>query len=137
MTEAITINNEELAILCDIVSGWGVKKWAENPGAVKKQSLDRLIAHGYVEPVHAVRPYVVGGLFGMELGVVNDAAAIASGWLQSRYNRKLGSSAASSTKVSETPTPPKSNGAAPSGRGRLELMAPHRSPPHGAFPYTS
>src|SRR5262249_13116277 len=52
MTEAVTINNEELAILCDIVSGWGVKKWAENPGAAKKQSLDRLIAHGYVEPVH-------------------------------------------------------------------------------------
>jgi hypothetical protein len=52
MTEAVTINNEELAILCDIVSGWGVKKWAENLGAAKKQSLDRLIAHGYVEPVH-------------------------------------------------------------------------------------
>ena len=52
MTEAVTINNEELAILCDIVSGWGVKKWAENPGSAKKQSLDRLIAHGYVEPVH-------------------------------------------------------------------------------------
>ena len=25
MTEAITIDNDELAILCDIVSGWGVK----------------------------------------------------------------------------------------------------------------
>jgi hypothetical protein len=49
MTEAVTINNEELAILCDIVSGWGVKKWAENPGSSKKQALDRLIAHGYVE----------------------------------------------------------------------------------------
>ena len=36
MTEAVTINNEELAILCDIVSGWGVKKWAANPDAVKK-----------------------------------------------------------------------------------------------------
>ena len=52
MTDAITINNEELAILCDIVSGWSVKKWAEDPAAVKKHSLDRLIAHGYVEPVH-------------------------------------------------------------------------------------
>ena len=52
MTEPVTINNEELAILCDIVSGWSVKKWAEDPAAVKKQSLDRLIAHGYVEPVH-------------------------------------------------------------------------------------
>jgi hypothetical protein len=52
MTEAVTINNEELAILCDIMSGWSVKKWAENPGSVKKQSLDRPIAHGYVEAVH-------------------------------------------------------------------------------------
>ena len=25
MTEAVSINNEELAILCDIVSGWSVK----------------------------------------------------------------------------------------------------------------
>jgi hypothetical protein len=49
MTEAVTINNEELAILCDIVSGWGVKKWAENPDTAKKQALDRLIAHGYVQ----------------------------------------------------------------------------------------
>jgi hypothetical protein len=52
MTEAVTINNEELAILCDIVSGWGVKKWAENPDAVKKQALDRLIAHGHVQSAH-------------------------------------------------------------------------------------
>ena len=44
MTEAVTIDNDELAILCDIVSGWGVKKWAENPGAAKKQALSRLIA---------------------------------------------------------------------------------------------
>jgi len=41
MTEAVTIDNDELAILCDIVSGWGVKKWAENPGALKS---NRLIA---------------------------------------------------------------------------------------------
>ena len=52
MTEAFTINNEELAILCDIVSGWGVKKWAENPGGAKKQALERLIANGYVELAH-------------------------------------------------------------------------------------
>jgi hypothetical protein len=51
MTEAVAINNEELAILCDIVSGCGVKKWAENPSAAKRRSLDRLITHGYVEPV--------------------------------------------------------------------------------------
>ena len=31
MIEAVTINNE------DIVSGWSVKKWAENPGEAKKQ----------------------------------------------------------------------------------------------------
>ena len=50
MTEAVTIDNDELAILCDIVSGWGVKKWAENPGAAKNQALGRSIAPGYVEP---------------------------------------------------------------------------------------
>ena len=49
MAEAVTINNEELAILCDIVSGWGVKQWSENSGATKTQALNRLIAHGYVE----------------------------------------------------------------------------------------
>jgi hypothetical protein len=49
MAEAVTINNEELAILCDIVSGWGVKQWSENSGAAKTQALNRLIAHGYVE----------------------------------------------------------------------------------------
>lgn len=47
MTEDVTINNEELAILCDLVSGWGV----ENASAAKKKALDRLIAHGYVEPL--------------------------------------------------------------------------------------
>jgi hypothetical protein len=52
MTETVTINNEELAILCDLLSGWGVKRWAENSGAAKKQALDRLIAHGYVELIH-------------------------------------------------------------------------------------
>jgi glutamine synthetase len=52
MTEVATIENEELAVLCDIVSGWGMRKWAGSPGAVKKQALDRLIAHGYVEPVY-------------------------------------------------------------------------------------
>jgi hypothetical protein len=29
MGEAVTITNEELAILCDIVGGWGVK-WTTN-----------------------------------------------------------------------------------------------------------
>jgi hypothetical protein len=48
MTETVTINNEELAILCDLMSGWGVK----NPGTAKKQALDRLIVLGYVEIVY-------------------------------------------------------------------------------------
>ena len=49
MSEAVTINNQELAILCDIVSGWSTK-WAENLTADKKLALDRLIANGFVEP---------------------------------------------------------------------------------------
>jgi hypothetical protein len=49
MSEAGTISNEELAILCDIVSGWSMK-WAENLTADKRVALDRLIADGFVEP---------------------------------------------------------------------------------------
>jgi hypothetical protein len=49
MTEAVTITNEELAILCDIVAGWSVKQ-AANLGVDKRQALDRLIPHGYVAP---------------------------------------------------------------------------------------
>jgi hypothetical protein len=49
MTEAVTITNEALAILCDIVAGWSVKR-AANLAADKRQTLDRLIAHGYVAP---------------------------------------------------------------------------------------
>jgi hypothetical protein len=48
MTEAVTINDQELAILCDIVGGWSVK-WAENLDVDKRQALDRLIANGFVE----------------------------------------------------------------------------------------
>jgi hypothetical protein len=48
MTEAVTVTNEELAILCDIVAGWSVK-WAENLDADKRLALDRLIANGFVE----------------------------------------------------------------------------------------
>jgi hypothetical protein len=51
MAEAHTINNEELSILCDLVGGWSAKKWAENPAATEKQTLDCLIADGYVETV--------------------------------------------------------------------------------------
>jgi hypothetical protein len=49
MTEAVTITNQELAILCDTVAGWSVKR-AANLAVDKKQALDRLIAHGYVAP---------------------------------------------------------------------------------------
>lgn len=49
MGEAGTITNVELAILCDIVSGWSMKK-AENLSADKRVALDRLIADGFVEP---------------------------------------------------------------------------------------
>ena len=49
MTEAVIITNEELAILCDIVAGWSVKR-AANLAADKRQALDRLIADGYVAP---------------------------------------------------------------------------------------
>jgi hypothetical protein len=48
MTEAVTITNEELAILCDIVAGWSVKK-AESLDRDKQQALHRLIAYGFVE----------------------------------------------------------------------------------------
>jgi len=48
MSEAI-VTNEELAILCDIVAGWNVKRTA-NLDADKRQALDRLIANGFVEP---------------------------------------------------------------------------------------
>ena len=51
MAEPHTINNEELSILCDLMGGWSVKEWAENPAAIKKQTLDRLIADGYVQTV--------------------------------------------------------------------------------------
>ena len=58
ITEAVTITNEELAILCDIVGGWGVKQ-AENLDADKRLVLDRLIANGFVQRVngHAVSRY--------------------------------------------------------------------------------
>ena len=48
MTEAVIITNEELAILCDIVAGWGVKR-AKNLNTDKRLVIDRLIANGFVE----------------------------------------------------------------------------------------
>ena len=50
MTEAFTISNEELAILCDFVAGWGAKWATNNLETGKRQALDRLIANGFVEP---------------------------------------------------------------------------------------
>jgi len=52
MTEAVTVTNEELAILCDIVAGWSVKQ-AENLDADKRLALDRLVANGFVEQANA------------------------------------------------------------------------------------
>jgi hypothetical protein len=52
MTEAVIITNEELAILCDIVSGWGVNR-AASLDMDKRQTLDRLIANGFVQPAAA------------------------------------------------------------------------------------
>jgi len=58
MTEAVSVTNEELAILCDIVAGWSVKR-AENLDADKRLALDRLIANGFVEQAngHSVTNY--------------------------------------------------------------------------------
>ena len=52
MTEAVTISNEELAILCDIVGGRSVKQ-TENLDADKRLVLDRLIANGFVQKANA------------------------------------------------------------------------------------
>jgi hypothetical protein len=48
MIEPVTITNEELAILCDIVAGWSLKR-AESLDTGKRLVLDRLIANGFVE----------------------------------------------------------------------------------------
>ena len=58
MTELVTVTDEELAILCDIVAGWGVKR-AKNLDTDKRLALDRLIANGFVEQAngHSVTNY--------------------------------------------------------------------------------
>ena len=50
MTEAFTIGNEELAILCDFVGGWGAKWATDNLQKDKRQALDRLMANGFLGP---------------------------------------------------------------------------------------
>ncbi len=49
MTEPFTIGNEELAILCDFVGGWGAKWAKDDLQTDKRQTLDRLIANGFIE----------------------------------------------------------------------------------------
>jgi hypothetical protein len=49
MAEAITINDQELAILCDLMAGWGAK-WGGTLDADKTLILHQLIAKGFVEP---------------------------------------------------------------------------------------
>jgi hypothetical protein len=48
MPEAVTIDNQELAILCDLMDGWGAK-WTGKLDADKKLILHQLIAKGFVE----------------------------------------------------------------------------------------
>jgi hypothetical protein len=52
MTEAIIINDQQLAIICDLVDGWGAK-WSGKLDDNKRQALDQLIAKGFVEPTDA------------------------------------------------------------------------------------
>jgi hypothetical protein len=49
MAEAITINDQELAIICDLMAGWGAK-WDGKLDDNKRQALDQVIAKGFVEP---------------------------------------------------------------------------------------
>ena len=49
MTDVTTINDQELAIICDLMDGWGTN-WGGNLDADKRQVLDQLIAKGFVEP---------------------------------------------------------------------------------------
>jgi hypothetical protein len=87
MTEAVTITNEELAILCDIVAGWSVKK-AESLDRSKQQVLDRLIANGFVEQANglSVAKYqrtalkLVGGRGASERKPKSVKAATACSW---------------------------------------------------------
>jgi hypothetical protein len=46
--EGVTINNEEFAVLCDIVGGQN-RKWLGNLNAEKKLALDHLVENGFVK----------------------------------------------------------------------------------------
>ena len=58
MADTITINDQELAILCDLMAGWGAK-WSGNLNAAKRALLDQLITKGFIEPAdqHSVFRY--------------------------------------------------------------------------------
>ena len=49
MTDVVTINDQELAILCDLMGGRDTN-WGDNRDTDKRQVLDQLIAKGFVEP---------------------------------------------------------------------------------------
>ncbi len=48
MAEVRVVNDQELAMLCDLVDGWGTK-WGGELSDNKRQALDHLIAMGFVE----------------------------------------------------------------------------------------
>jgi hypothetical protein len=49
VAERLIINDQELAILCDLMGGWGTQ-WGGKLDDKKRQAFDRLIANGFVEP---------------------------------------------------------------------------------------
>ncbi len=48
MAQARVINDQELAIICDLIDGWGAK-WGGVLSDDKRRALDHLIAMGFVE----------------------------------------------------------------------------------------
>ena len=52
MAEARVVNDQELAIICDLVDGWDTK-WGGELNDNKRQALDQLIANGFVELAEA------------------------------------------------------------------------------------
>ena len=48
MAQSSIINDQELAILCDLMSGWSAQ-WCGKLVDDKSQALDHLIASGYIE----------------------------------------------------------------------------------------
>jgi hypothetical protein len=48
MAESLIINGQELAILCDLMGGWGAK-WCGKLDDDRRLALDHLIANGFVE----------------------------------------------------------------------------------------